>query len=81
MEIEQNPWDVISLFNFQLFCCPDCVYKVSGKQEFVNHALENHPESVKFLAKIQDESMTDVLLPFIPNSNHGNDQDLSSTFR
>ena len=43
----------------------DCIYKVSEKQDFVNHASSCHPESIYFLAKIEDESMTNVNLPWL----------------
>ena len=43
----------------------DCIYKVSEKQDFVNHASSCHPESIYFLAKIEDESMINVNLPWL----------------
>ena len=38
---------------------------MSEKQDFVNHASSCHPESIYFLAKIEDESMTNVNLPWL----------------
>ena len=59
-----NPWDVKSLFQFQYFNCPECLFKVHEKQTFVDHAFDSHPESVKFLNILEDESMTGISLPW-----------------
>ena len=42
-QTQKNPWDVLSLHQFQNFCCPSCVYKVPEKQDFIEHAYKNHP--------------------------------------
>ena len=40
---QENPWDVISIFDLAYFCCPECDFKHQGKQDFVSHASNNHP--------------------------------------
>ena len=40
---QENPWDVISIFDLAFFCCPECDFKHQGKQDFVSHASNNHP--------------------------------------
>ena len=50
-------WTVKSLYEFQYFNCPGCIFKCTQKQEFVNHLYENHPESIMTLNDISDESL------------------------
>jgi hypothetical protein len=40
---QENPWDVVSIFDLAYFCCPECDFKHQGKQDFVSHASNNHP--------------------------------------
>ena len=49
-----NPWAVLSIFEFQYFNCPSCVFKTHSKKEFINHAMKVHPESIIHLSNIQD---------------------------
>ena len=49
-----NPWAVLSIFEFQYFNCPSCVFKSHSKKEFINHAMKVHPESIIHLSNIQD---------------------------
>ena len=62
--INDNPWDVKSIFELQYFDCPKCIYKNHSKQEFILHANEHHPEAIKNLSKISDGSMDDVFCPW-----------------
>ena len=39
-----SPWDVISIYEFNFFCCPECDGKSRSKQEFINHASISHPQ-------------------------------------
>ena len=59
-----NPWDVSSIYEFQYFKCPSCLYFAS-KQDFVSHAFNSHPESTYYFKKISDKSLSDVILPWI----------------
>ena len=59
-----NPWSVNSIYDFSYFCCPECEdSKYELKQDFVNHALSAHPNSIDPLHhKIIDGSLNDVVL-------------------
>ena len=61
---QKNPWDVLSLYQFQNFCCPSCVFKVPVKQDFIEHAYKNHPACVDFLSIIEDDSLSDIVCPW-----------------
>ena len=52
----ENPWSIQSIEEFQYFNCPSCFFKDKSKQGFVNHACENHPESIEHLKEIQDKA-------------------------
>ena len=41
--IGNNPWAVSSLYQFQYFCCPSCIFRVDSKQDFVDHTTTIHP--------------------------------------
>ena len=61
---KENPWDIKSIYEFQYFNCPSCVYKHNSKQEFICHAYEFHPEAIDYLNNIQDDSMNDIEYPW-----------------
>ena len=44
METQDNSWNVCSIFEFTTtyFCCPECYCKLENKQDFINHASNNH---------------------------------------
>ena len=65
-----NPWNINSIYEFQYFNCPTCSYKNQSKQEFVNHAYRDHPDSVVYLSNVFDvESFRDIVCPWdIPES-------------
>ena len=60
----KNPWSVKSIYEFQFFNCPSCVYKINSKQAFINHAYEIHPEAIDDLNNVQDGSLIDVICPW-----------------
>ena len=57
-------WDVESLYEFQYFHCPACSYNYNSKQDFVCHTYDTHPESIDYLRKISDGSLSDILPPW-----------------
>ena len=57
---DQNPWQLMSLFQLQFYNCPTCDYKNKSKQIFVNHACSTHPESISYLKEINDGSIDDI---------------------
>ena len=42
---EINPWSAKIIEDFLYFCCPECDVKDQFKDSFIQHALENHPNS------------------------------------
>ena len=60
----ENPWNIQSIYDFQYFNCPSCVFIVKSKQEFLNHAFCDHPESIYDLTNISDGSLNDVQFPW-----------------
>jgi hypothetical protein len=60
-----NPWSVNSIYDFSYFCCPECEdSKYELKQDFVNHALSAHPNSIDPIHhEIIDGSLNDVVMP------------------
>ena len=47
-----NPWDVDSIQDFQFYNCPSCVFMHKDESDFVQHALDVHPECNKFVLKL-----------------------------
>ena len=45
-KIEENPWNIQSIYELQYFNCPTCVFKNQSKQTFINHAYEYHPDAI-----------------------------------
>ncbi len=39
-----NPWMVTCLDDFLFYCCPECDHKLPTKNQFINHAWDNHPQ-------------------------------------
>ena len=58
-----NPWNIQSLYDLQYYNCPECIYKINSKQEFINHAYSFHPESEEYLRNINDGSINDIEFP------------------
>ena len=44
-----NPWNVEKIEEFLYFCCPECDLKDHSQLEFLQHALERHPNSKDFI--------------------------------
>ena len=47
-----DQWCVSSIDEFLLYCCPDCNLKEKNKEDFVKHALSQHPMSANYLGQI-----------------------------
>ena len=58
-----NPWDLRSIYDLLVFKCPECFFDTPSKQSIINHACEDHPESISCLENITDGSLEDVLIP------------------
>ena len=61
---EENPWNILSLYEFLVFDCPSCAYKSNLKQEFIYHLCELHPEAIENLKNISDGSTSDIICPW-----------------
>ena len=59
-----NPWNICSIYELQYFNCPSCVFKISSKQEFIDHVYEIHPDAIDYLIKINDNSLSDINCPW-----------------
>ena len=60
----ESPWNVRSLYEYQYFHCPSCPINKNSKQDFINHTFHAHPESVDYLRKISDGSLSDIVPPW-----------------
>ena len=76
---EENPWTVENLEEFLYFCCPECDERNQSKELFVQHALDQHPNSkdslIKFQVKkepIEDNSNADSIQENPAFEMHGN---------
>ena len=62
-----NPWDVpnIEVFAKTFYCCPECDLKEESNEEFIKHALQEHPNSREHIPKllIKQEIITDPAFP------------------
>ena len=52
--MDSNPWEVSNLECFQYYCCPECDQRHHSKQIFLQHALEQHPKSIRPIEKMQE---------------------------
>ena len=68
-DVRFNPWDVRSLYELQVYDCPECVFQDWSKQSFVDHAAKYHPDSVQYLSNINDDSLQDVVCPWLENAD------------
>ena len=64
-EVENNPWNIQSIYDLQYFNCASCIYKIKSKKEFVSHVYDFHPEVEEYLRNIQDGSINDIELPIL----------------
>ena len=53
MTEKKNPWNVETLNEFLYYCCPECNEKDRSKDVFLEHALQEHPDSKDFLGKFK----------------------------
>ena len=47
-----NPWDVADASVFLQYFCPECDHRSKNLEHFSNHALGNHPKSIKLFDKV-----------------------------
>ena len=44
----ESPWNA-AIEDFLKYCCPECDFKEKNQDGFLQHALDYHPESEKYL--------------------------------
>ena len=47
------PWNVESLEDFLYYCCPECDEKSQSREDFLCHALADHPSSNNYLMPLE----------------------------
>ena len=52
----ENPWLVESLEAFSYYCCPECDHKNQSRENFVQHALQNHSNSEEAFSQNQTQN-------------------------
>ena len=67
---QKNPWIVSEVEHFLFFCCPECNFKERSKENFIQHALSHHPNSIDglahFMVKSEKSNKTLELVPKHP---------------
>ena len=51
-----NPWEVQSIYDFNFFCCPECIFQSKEEILFQEHALQTHEQSKTFFQNSNDIS-------------------------
>ena len=51
-----NPWEVQSIYDFNYFCCPECIFQSKEELLFQEHALQTHEQSKTFFQNSTDIS-------------------------
>ena len=61
MVTEENPWSVVNLESFLYYCCPECENRNQSKDEFLKHALGQHPNSKVYLQEfiVKEEEISE----------------------
>ena len=74
MEVHgRNPWLVEDLDDFYFLCCPECAYKSKDDEAFMDHAVENHPNSkasIVFSEAEQELSRQKTFQRYPPKGNN-----------
>ena len=67
--MEFNPWKVLSLEAFNYYCCPECEDRYKSKEQFVFHAIEEHPKAREVMPGIIDGNIYMPTVPAEPVTN------------
>ena len=77
----ENPWSVNNLEEFLYFCCPECDERNQFKDQFLQHALNQHPKAKECLQNIkikkevrnaEEEILDNLELPSMKTIVHEN---------
>ena len=65
LQNSQCPWIVESLEDFLYYCCPECSGRNQSRDDFLQHALKEHPNAKNYLVPIYvknefDEEYADI---------------------
>ena len=74
----ENPWNVENLEEFLYFCCPECDLKDQSKMQFLQHALNQHPNAKGSVQKfiIKEETFEDSEeFPYLNDINFSEEYD------
>ena len=75
------PWNVESLEDFLYYCCPECNARDQSREDFLNHALAQHPSSRNYLTEIKvkkeihDNNFHDSEVTNIKTNNESEDNE------
>ena len=50
---EENPWSVNDLDVYLFYCCPECDKRDTLKEDFLKHALYQHPKSKEYFGNLE----------------------------
>ena len=64
-----NPWEVQSIYDFNFFCCPECIFQSKEEILFQEHALQTHEQSKTFFQNSNDISYGNEEDTFSENHN------------
>ena len=64
-----NPWEVQSIYDFNYFCCPECIFQSKEELLFQEHALLTHEQSKTFFQNSNDISCENDEDTFSENHN------------
>ena len=73
------PWNVESLEDFLYYCCPECNVRNQSREDFLNHALDQHPTSKNYLIEIKikkefhDDPGVNLAISVITEDHHEKD--------
>ena len=73
--MESSPWFVHTLEDFLYFCCPECDDREKSRTLFLEHALNQHSESQKYLQNFTLEKIENHSTSFDCNADHITDLD------
>ena len=60
--VVENPWSGEALEDYVYYCCPECSYKAKFKHSFIEHAVDQHPNSDNFVQKINKDNENFILV-------------------
>ena len=66
-----SPWDVTSVEDFLYYCCPECNDRNQSRDDFLQHAMINHPKANEYLVHfvVKEEFTNDKYDTDIDNDN------------